>query len=82
VLAAKGQSGMGNQDDTIIVPLTALQRRLAGQTSARDISQITLSAMEGADSDRLVADITVDAPLRRSLVATRRTTSTSSTPVR
>ncbi len=67
VLAAKGQSGMGNQDDTIVVPLTALQRRLAGQTSARDISQITLSAKEGADSDRLVADITSLMRARRSL---------------
>jgi putative ABC transport system permease protein len=67
VLAAKGQSGMGNQDDTIIVPLTALQRRLAGQTSARDITQITISAMEGADSDRLVADIASLMRVRRNL---------------
>ena len=67
VLAAKGQSGMGNQDDTIVVPLTALKRRLAGQTSARDISQITLSAVEGADSDRLVSDITSLMRARRNL---------------
>ena len=67
VLAAKGQSGMGNQDDTIIVPLTALKRRLAGQTSSHDISQITLSAVEGADSDRLVSDITSLMRARRNL---------------
>jgi putative ABC transport system permease protein len=67
VLAAKGQSGMGNQDDTIVVPLAALQRRLTGRTSSRDISQITLSAREGADSDRLVADITSLLRARRNL---------------
>ncbi len=67
VLAAKGQSGMGNQDDTIIVPLSALQRRLTGRTSSRDISQITLSAMEGANSDRLIADISSLMRARRNL---------------
>jgi len=67
VLAAKGQSGMGNQDDTIVVPLAALQRRLTGRTSSRDISQITLSAKEGADSDRLISDITSLMRNRRNL---------------
>jgi len=67
VLAAKGQSGMGNQDDTIIAPLSALQRRLTGRTSSRDISQITISAEEGANSDRLVADITSLMRARRNL---------------
>lgn len=67
VLAAKGQSGMGNQDDTIIVPLSALQRRLTGRISSRDISQITISASEDADSDRLIADITSLMRTRRNL---------------
>lgn len=67
VLAAKGQVGMGNQDDTIIVPLTAIQRRLTGRTSSRDISQIAISAKEGADSDRLIADITSIMRDRRNL---------------
>ncbi len=67
VLTAKGQSGMGNQDDTIIVPLAALQRRLTGRSSSRDISQITLSAKEGADSDRLITDITSLLRARRNL---------------
>ncbi|MBE2181322.1 MAG: ABC transporter permease [Chthoniobacterales bacterium] len=69
VLAAKGQSGMGNQDDTIIVPLSALQHRLTGRTSARNISQIALSAEEGANSERLVADITSLMRSRRNLHA-------------
>ena len=67
VLSAKGQIGMGNQDDTIIVPLTAIQRRLTGRTSSRDISQIAISAKEGADSDRLVSDITSLMRERRNL---------------
>ena len=67
VLAAKGQVGMGNQDDTIIVPLTAIQRRLTGRTSSRDISQIAISAKDGADSDRLIADITTVMRIRRGL---------------
>lgn len=67
VLAAKGQVGMGNQDDTIIMPLTALQRRLTGRTSSRDVSQIAISAKEGSDSDRLVSDITTLMRARRNL---------------
>ena len=30
ILAAKGQSGMGDQDDTVVVPLHTLQRRVTG----------------------------------------------------
>jgi ABC-type antimicrobial peptide transport system, permease component len=67
VLAPKGQSGMGNQDDTIVVPLSSLQRRLTGRTSSRDISQITISAEDGANSDRLIADITSLMRARRNL---------------
>ncbi|MBN8708038.1 MAG: ABC transporter permease [Verrucomicrobia bacterium] len=67
VLAAKGQIGMGNQDDTIIMPLTALQRRLTGRTSSRDVSQIAISAKEGSDSERLVSDITALMRARRNL---------------
>jgi putative ABC transport system permease protein len=67
VLAPKGQAGMGNRDDTIIVPITALQRRLTGRTSSRDISQIAISAEDGANSDRLVSDITSLMRSRRNL---------------
>lgn len=67
VLAPKGQSGMSNQDDTIIMPLSALQRRLTGRTSARDVSQISISAEEGVDSDTLIADITSLMRQRRNL---------------
>ena len=43
VLAAKGQSGMGqDQDDTIVVPLSTMQKKINGQTW---ISNIVVSAV-------------------------------------
>lgn len=67
ILAPKGQSGMGDQDDTIIVPLTTLQRRLVGRTSSREVSQVTISAEDGASSDVLIGDITSLMRQRRNL---------------
>lgn len=67
VLKTKGQSGMGDQDDTIVVPLSTLQRRLVGRTSNRDITQINISAMDGVDSDRLISEITSLMRERRNL---------------
>ena len=67
VLVAKGQVGMGDQDDTIIIPLTTFQRRLAGKTSAHDIGTITISAADDADSDILIADINSLMRQRRNL---------------
>lgn len=67
ILAPKGQSGMGDQDDTVIVPLTTLQRRLVGRTSSREVSQITISAEDGASSDVLIGDITSLMRQRRNL---------------
>jgi putative ABC transport system permease protein len=67
VLASKGQSGMGDQDDTIIVPLTTLQRRLTGKTSSREVSQITISAEDGSNSEVLIDDISSLMRQRRNL---------------
>ncbi len=67
ILSAKGRVGMGDQDDTIIVPLATIQRRLMGRTSARDISMISISAEDDADSDRLIAEITSLMRQRRNL---------------
>lgn len=67
VLATKGQMGMSNQDDTIIVPLSTLQRRLMGYTSAHDISVINISAEDGTDSDLISAEITSLMRQRRNL---------------
>ena len=58
VLKAKGQMGMRDQDDTIIVPLATLQRRLSGYRSSRDINMISVSAADGASSDEITAAIT------------------------
>ncbi len=57
VLKSKGQAGMGDQDDTIVIPLTTLQRRLGGRSSSRDVDQISLSAEDDVDSDALLTEI-------------------------
>ena len=67
LLAAKGQAGMGDQDDTIIMPLSALQRRMVGKTSSHDISQISISAQDGTDSNALITEITALMRQRRNL---------------
>ena len=67
VLATKGQAGMGDQDDTIVVPLSTLQRRLVGKTSSHDITQISISAQDTASSTALIADITSLMRQRRNL---------------
>lgn len=67
LLASKGQAGMGDQDNTIIVPLSSLQRRLVGKTSSRDISQIMISAEDNANSDALIAEISSLMRQRRNL---------------
>ncbi|MDP0491075.1 MAG: ABC transporter permease, partial [Verrucomicrobiota bacterium JB023] len=59
VLKAKGNSGFGpDPDDTIVVPLTTLQRRLVGRTSNQNISQIMLSIDDGYTSTAVTSDIT------------------------
>lgn len=67
VLAAKGQMGMGDQDDTVVVPLTTLHRRLVGHTTTQDIGLINISAAEGADSEELIEDINALMRQRRNL---------------
>ncbi|MFZ4764265.1 MAG: ABC transporter permease, partial [Roseimicrobium sp.] len=67
LLATKGQAGMGDQDDTIIMPLSALQRRLIGKTSSNDINQISISARDGTDSIALIAEISLLMRQRRNL---------------
>ena len=67
LLVAKGQAGMGDQDDTLIMPLSALQRRLIGKTSSHDINQISISAQDGMDSNALITEITSLMRQRRNL---------------
>jgi len=67
LLKAKGSAGMGDQDDTIVVPLSTLQRRLVGKTSSHDISMVAISAQDGVDSAALIAEITSLMRERRTL---------------
>ncbi len=67
LLKTKGQAGMGDQDDTIIVPLSTLQRRLIGKTSSHDISQIAISAEDGTNAAAIISDITSLMRQRRNL---------------
>ncbi len=51
ILESKGQSTMGtDQDDIVIIPLRALQRRIAGN---RDISLIQVSVEDGASTENV-----------------------------
>jgi putative ABC transport system permease protein len=55
LLAAKGQSSFGtDQDDIVIVPLRMFQRRIAGNS---DISTIWVSAEDGTDTAKVQADM-------------------------
>jgi len=54
VLAAKGQGGMGDQDDSVVVPLHTLQRRVTGNTR---VNALIVSMAEGADSAPLKASL-------------------------
>ncbi|ADZ69931.1 ABC transporter permease [Polymorphum gilvum] len=55
LLEEKGQTGFGqDQDNTVIMPLRAVQRRLLGST---DIAMISVSARDGVDTGKVQADI-------------------------
>ncbi len=55
VLARKGQSGIGDdQDDTIIMPLKIHQRRIGGTTT---ISSIMVSAQDGVSTAKVQSDL-------------------------
>ena len=60
MLAAKGQGGMGDQDDTVLLPvhtlhtLHTLQRRVTG---SREVSVLLVSMQDGSDSVPLKASL-------------------------
>jgi len=63
LLVAKGQGGMGqDQDDTVLMPLRTAQRRLTGSL---DIGNVMVSLKDGADSAVAIAQL-------RSLLRERR----------
>ncbi|MFZ1829533.1 MAG: ABC transporter permease [Candidatus Competibacteraceae bacterium] len=54
ILAAKGQGGMGDQDDSVVVPLHTLQRRVTG---SRKVNTLLVSMEDGSDSTRLKTSV-------------------------
>ena len=55
LLAAKGQSTMGtDQDDIVVIPLATYQRRIAGN---QDVGFIQISVQEGTATDKVQRDI-------------------------
>jgi len=55
LLAAKGQSSFGtDQDDFVLIPLRTFQRRIAGNT---DVSRIYVSANDGVSTKKVQKDI-------------------------
>ena len=54
ILAPKGQGGMGDQDDAVILPLHTLQRRVTGSSR---VNALMVSMAEGADSAPLKASL-------------------------
>ncbi|MBI4842812.1 MAG: ABC transporter permease [Nitrospirae bacterium] len=57
VLASKGQSSFGtDQDDFVLVPINMLHRRIAGNT---DVSNIMISARDGASTEKVKKDIEI-----------------------
>ena len=56
VLAKRGQSGMGNdQDDVVIVPIKVYQRRIGGKANA-NVSMILISARDGVATSKVQSD--------------------------
>jgi putative ABC transport system permease protein len=56
VLTSKGQAAMGpDQDDTVILPYTTVQRKLLGTTH---LQNITISTADGVPFERLSGEIT------------------------
>jgi putative ABC transport system permease protein len=66
ILAAKGQSGVGDQDDTVVVPLHTLQRRVTG---SRRVGTLLVSMQDGSDSVPLKASLRQLMRERRKLAA-------------
>jgi len=57
LLEAKGASSFGtDQDDIVLIPIKAFQRRVTGSS---DVSMIYVAAAEGLSSDRALVDIEV-----------------------
>ncbi|HUE75240.1 MAG TPA: ABC transporter permease [Chloroflexota bacterium] len=60
VMAAKGGTGFGNQDDLVLIPITTLQQRLFVQRSGGgqpNVNTINVQVASAAEMDQTVQDI-------------------------
>ena len=65
LLKAKGQSSMGSdQDDTVVMPLRTVQRRLSG---SQDVNRLTISVKTGASIDVVKEQLTLLLRERRNI---------------
>lgn len=68
LLQSKGQSAMGSdQDDTVILPLKTVQRRLVGR---QDVNRIMISVADSGSIDKATDDLTGLMRERRKLTGT------------
>lgn len=68
LLKAKGQSAMGwDQDDTVVMPLRTVQRRLAG---SQDINGLMISVRDGASIDKVKEQLALLMRERRNISET------------
>ena len=58
VTKAKGDSGMGSQDDMIIIPITTLKKRLAGSRFPNSVQMISLKLYQDSDNNIATDQIT------------------------
>ncbi|AWB32425.1 ABC transporter permease [Orrella marina] len=67
LLSPKGQGAMGmDQDDVVLLPLTTMQRRIAGNTN---VSTVLLSMTDNADVDQTIRSISQLMRERRKLAS-------------
>jgi putative ABC transport system permease protein len=68
VTAVKGQGGFGDDlDDNIILPITTMQRRLAGLPPPQNINQIQIAGIDEQSCAGILADLTLLMRERRNL---------------
>jgi putative ABC transport system permease protein len=68
LLAAKGQAGMGDQDDTVLMPLKTVQRRFTGN---RDVRMIQVSVKDGESTGKAQEQIARVMRVRRHITGVK-----------
>jgi putative ABC transport system permease protein len=68
LLTAKGQAGMGDQDDTVLMPLRTVQRRFTGN---RDVRVIQVSVEDGESTGKAQEDIARVMRVRRHITGAK-----------